>query len=122
MIDGNRYVPLETATDVYYTTKAGRVYKNGLLGFNCRHYLTEYKGQLMPTVSAKERRAEYAVTKRQRLLERDVRDAKAWAEYYKGVNTKEYRSYRKRASELYDEYVKFSEDNNRAYYPMRVRI
>ena len=34
--DGKAYVPLETATDVYYTTKAGKTYKNGLLGFNCR--------------------------------------------------------------------------------------
>lgn len=32
VIDGHRYVPLEQATDIYYTTKAGRVYKNGLLG------------------------------------------------------------------------------------------
>ena len=38
-INGKKYIPLEVATNIYYTTKAGRVYKNGLLGFNCRHRL-----------------------------------------------------------------------------------
>ena len=33
--DGRDYVPLEEATDVWYQTKAGKWYKNGLLGFNC---------------------------------------------------------------------------------------
>lgn len=28
--DGKQYVPLEKATDIYYTTKAGKTYKNGL--------------------------------------------------------------------------------------------
>lgn len=39
--DGRKYIPLEVATDIYYTTKAGRVYKNGLLGFNCFDDQTE---------------------------------------------------------------------------------
>ncbi len=121
-VDGHNYVPLETATDVYYTTKAGRTYKNGLLGFNCRHYLTEYRGQLLPTVSADERKAEYKITTRQRQLEREVRDAKARALYYKDTNPQEYKAYARRARETYAEYKQFSAENNRAYYPMRVRI
>lgn len=39
--DGRKYVPLETATDVWYITKAGKRYKNGLLGFNCFDDKTE---------------------------------------------------------------------------------
>lgn len=39
--DGRKFIPLETATDIYYTTKAGRTYKNGLLGFNCYDDKTE---------------------------------------------------------------------------------
>lgn len=39
--DGRKFVPLEEATDIYYTTKAGRTYKNGLLGFNCYDDVTE---------------------------------------------------------------------------------
>lgn len=47
-IDGIKYVPLEYATNNprdRYTTKAGRTYQNGLLGFNCRHKLTPYRGK-----------------------------------------------------------------------------
>lgn len=121
-IDGHKYVPLEEATDIYYKTNAGRVYKNGLLGFNCRHHLSEYRGQLLPTVSAEQRKKEYAVTRRQRELEKLVRNAKAKALDNKGLNAKEYKKYSKQAREFYAEYVKFSADNNRAYYPMRVKI
>lgn len=39
--DGREFIPLETATDIYYTTKAGKTYKNGLLGFNCFDNQTE---------------------------------------------------------------------------------
>ena len=42
-VDGLSYQPLEIATDIYETTRTGKVWKNGLLGFNCRHYLTPYK-------------------------------------------------------------------------------
>jgi hypothetical protein len=72
--DGRKFVPLEKATDVYYTTKAGKTYKNGLLGFNCRHFLVPYKDGFRfpkpnPTVEAKE----YEITRKQRYLERQVR-------------------------------------------------
>lgn len=122
VVDGHRYVPLEAATDIWYTTKAGRRYKNGLLGFNCRHHITEYKGYVLPTVSAEERKKQYAVTMRQRELERAVRNAKATAVEYKGINTQKYKSYIKQAKDLYSKYIKFCSDNNRAYYPMRVSI
>lgn len=58
--DGREYQPLENATDVYYTTKAGRTYKNGLLGFNCRHKLHEFNGQQPQTISKEDRKKEYA--------------------------------------------------------------
>ena len=122
VIDKQKYVPLETATDVYYTTKAGRTYKNGLLGFNCRHYLTEYRGQLLPTVSADERKKEYAITKRQREYERDIRMARAQASYYDGLDEKKRLMYVREARVLNKEYQQYSKDNGRAYYPMRTRI
>lgn len=72
--DGRRYVPLEQATDIYYTTKAGKTYKNGLLGFNCRHYLIPYKsGYRFPHVSADVAKKQYQITQRQREMERRVR-------------------------------------------------
>ena len=122
VVDGNRYIPLEKATDVYYTTNAGRTYKNGLLGFNCRHYLTEYRGQLLPTVSADERKKEYAITKRQREYESAIRMARAQAAYYDGLDEKKRLLYVREARALNKEYQQFSKANGRPYYPMRTRI
>lgn len=122
VIDGRKYVPLEQATDHYYTTKIGRVYKNGLLGLNCRHYLREYKGQPLPTMSEKERKSEYKITQTQRQMEREVRKAKAEAEMAKGINRAEYLKQRKRAAVLYKRYVEYCNENDRASYPMRTDI
>lgn len=121
--DGVRFQPLENATDIYYTTKAGRTYKNGLLGFNCRHKLYEYKaGMVIPTVSAEEQKREYAITVRQREMERAVIAAREEALSYKDANVEEYRKWRNIAREQYESYKKFSAANKRAYYPDRVKI
>lgn len=124
--DGRHYEPLENATnnpdDLYGPTKAGRFYQNGLLGFNCRHKLYEYKGQATPIVSEADRKREYAITQRQRELERQVRYCKTQAMMNKGMDDKFAKAMRKRARELYDKYIAFCRENKRAYYPMRVHI
>lgn len=121
--DGRKYQPLENATDVYYTTKAGRTYKNGLLGFNCRHKLVEYRvGMGIPRVSAAEQKKEYAITKRQREMERAVVAARENALAKKDADIAEWRKWKKIAKERYEEYKKFSIDHERAYYPDRVKI
>lgn len=121
--DGRAFVPLETATDIYYTTKAGRTYKNGLLGFNCRHKLTPYKaGMVIPFVSEAERKKEDAITKRQREMERAVIHYREEALAYKGENAQRYKEARGNAVKMYDVYKRFSKDNGRAYYPDRVKI
>ncbi len=122
-IDGKKYVPLEVATDHYYTSpRTGRTYKNGLLGFNCRHTLTEYVGQIPPTISKKKREKEYAITQEQRRLERAVRRAKVKVLTMKNIDKQEYKKAQAKAKELYQEYVDFSMKNDRAFYPMRVAI
>lgn len=121
--DGKKYQPLENATDIYYTTKAGRTYKNGLLGFNCRHKLFEYKPRMViPSVSEAEQKREYAITKRQREMERAVIAAREKALGKKGVDVQEYRKWRDFAKERFDEYKKFSLLHERAYYSDRVKI
>ncbi len=91
--------------EIYYTTKAGRTYKNGLLGFNCRHELRPYEGQLLPTISAEERKAEYAVTLRQRAMERAVRRKRVEALMLKDINKTWYLEARKKAAALYANYI-----------------
>lgn len=121
--DGREFVPLENATDRYYTTKAGRTYKNGLLGFNCRHKLFEYKvGMGIPTVSEEEQKREYSITRKQRAMERSVVSARETALIFKDVSPKVHDKWKKIATKRYDAYKNFSKENGRAYYPDRVKI
>lgn len=140
--DGRPYQPLENATDIYYTTKAGRTYKNGLLGFNCRHKLYEYKERMgIPTVSRAEQKRQYQITLKQRELERSVIAARENALTYKdtgcivykrngkplidkatGKPVTQYHKWKTIAQKRYAEYKKFSEEHERAYYPDRVKI
>lgn len=121
--DGRKYQPLENATDIYYTTKAGRTYKNGLLGFNCRHKLFEYKsGMEIPSVSEAEQKREYAITRIQREMERAVVAARENALEKKGVDIPAWRKWRDIAKERFEDYKKFSQLHDRAYYPDRVKI
>lgn len=121
--DGKRYVPLEKATDVLYTTHAGKTYKNGLFGFNCRHYLMEYKvGMVIPYVSKERQQRERAINTRQRELERRVREQKEKALIYKNIDRERYLKARRRAIEANKAYKQFSKDNGRAYYPSRTKL
>lgn len=121
--DGREFQPLEKATDRYYTTKAGRTYKNGLLGFNCRHKLFEYKPQMaIPTVSEEEQKREYAITRRQREMERSVVSAREISLIFKDVSPSVHQKWTNIATKRYDKYKNFSKENGRAYYPDRVKI
>ena len=121
--DGRKFVPLEVATDIYYTTKAGKTYKNGLLGFNCRHYLIPYKsGYRFPKPNVKEERKQYEITKKQRELERKVIKWKIEAVEYKGLDKDRYEQAKAKANEWNKAYVEYSKANNRAYYPSRTKI
>ncbi len=121
--DGRKFVPLEEATDIYYTTKAGKTYKNGLLGFNCRHYLVPYKdGFRFPKPNPKVEEKEYKITQKQRYLERQVRHWRTEAIMKKGVNLEEYQEAREKAIAYNKKYIKYSKDNGRAYYPSRTKL
>lgn len=121
--DGRKYIPLEEATDVYYTTKAGKTYKNGLLGFNCRHFLVPYKdGYTFSKINEKEERKQYAITEKQRALERNVRYWRTRALNEKNVNKEKYLYARRKAIEHNKKYIEFSKKHDRAYYPSRTKI
>ena len=121
--DGRTYVPLENATEIYDTTKSGKRWRNGLLGFNCRHFLVEYKtGYYFPEPNAAEEKKEYMITETQRRLERNVRDWRTVAVENKGVNHDRYVEARAKAIEWNKRYIEYSQKNNRAYYPSRTKI
>ncbi len=121
--DGKRFIPLETATDVYYTTKAGKTYKNGLLGFNCRHSLMPYKaGMVIPHVSRETQQHEKNINTRQREMERRVLAWETQAVMNKGINAEKYSEAKREAVKARKAYIKFSHDNGRAYYPSRIKL
>lgn len=121
--DGRNYQPLENATDVYYTTKSGKTYKNGLLGFNCRHYLVEYEeGLRFGKQSETKERIEYAITERQREYERDIRRYKVEAIEKRGNDERGYKRAVESYKRLTNEYIEFSKAHGRAYYKSRIRI
>lgn len=122
-INGLQYVPLEYATENprdRYVTNAGRVYQNGLFGFNCRHKITPYRGQKPVKISKEEEEREYAITKRQRELERAVLKWRTRA--IESIDKKEYAKARQKAREWNAVYIKYSKEHNRAYYPSRTKI
>ena len=121
--DGRKYVPLEQATDVYYTTKTGKTYKNGLLGFNCRHFLVEYKsGYRFPKPIAAEERREYNITQTQRRMEAEVRKWRTEAVENKDLDRERYLNARRNAIAANRAYIAYSTQNNRAYYPSRTKL
>ena len=122
--DGREYVPLEEATEVYYVSKStGKRWKNGLLGFNCRHFLVEYKkNYYFPEPNALEERKEYLITQTQRRLEENVRKWRTEAIETKGVNHNRYKFAREKAIEWNKKYIEYSKAHDRAFYPSRTAL
>ena len=121
--DGRKFVPLETATDIYYTTKAGKVWRNGLFGFNCRHRAYAYGvGFVPPTISEKERKRQVAIDQRQREFERRIVKAREQAIAFRNVDNKRYKQWKAYATKLFKEYADYSRKNGRSYYTSRIRI
>lgn len=124
-IDGIKYVPLEVATNIYATTKAGKTYKNGCIsGFNCRHKLIPYKRGFKPiaipqSVIDKQREIDHNM----RHLERTVRVYETRALGWKKTNNRVlYKRYKDLANKWTEKYVEYAKANNVAFYPSRLDI
>lgn len=124
---GVSYQPLENAVNVPYTTKAGKTYMNGLLGFNCRHRLIPYKDEQQPpkgytkaqTVKA------YQLDLAQRAMEREIRRVKERAHLLKGVEDVQDGEISKlfaQARNMTEAYRKFCRDNNRVAMIYRTQV
>ena len=124
VVDGIQFQPLSNATDIYYTTKAGKTYKNGhITGYNCRHRLFPYKkGYSQPMVSAKEIEKQRQIDATMRKYERDIRYYKEKALMYKGIDYRIYVQAKSKARELNERYIQYAKENSRAYYPNRTKV
>lgn len=118
--DGRTFIPLETAVNQYTTTKQGKRYKNGLFGFNCRHRIYAFTGQIPPTVTKAEQQKENKINTKQREYENNIRK---WRERaLVEVDPKTKKESRAKAVALNKEYIAFSLKNGRAYYPDRCKV
>ena len=125
-VRGNtRYVPIEEATDRYYTTKAGVTYKNGTLsGFNCRHYTIPYTedGERPPKLTDERIEKARAIEQEQRRLERRVYHLREKYYAFKDQNEKRALNYYRQAAQAKRDYVCFCRENEVAWYPSRIRV
>lgn len=124
VVDGIEFQPLKNATDQFYTTRKGKVYKNGhITGYNCRHYLMEYrKGYEQPEVSAEVVERERNIDHKMRAMERVIRKWKDAELIYKGEDKDRYLKAKAKADFYYERYKQFAKDNNRAFYPSRTDV
>lgn len=123
-VDGIQYEPLSNATDIYETTKSGKVYKNGCLsGFNCRHTIQEYHDKNKPIeIPAEVVERQRKVNNEQRYLERGVRMWRDRAMQMKDIDKAQYIYSRNKAIEWNRRYVEYSRQNNVPFYPDRTKI
>ena len=124
--DGRHYEPLENVTDIPIQTKSGKVYPRGygiLYGFGCRHFAIEYKsGYRFPNPDPEEERKQYAITVKQRQMEREVRKWRITRDMNKNIDREKYLEARRKAIAANRAYEAFSKKHNRAFYPSRVDI
>lgn len=124
VIDKIPYRPLEVATDIYYTTKNGKTYKNGCVsGYNCRHRLIPYnKGNKPVTISSEEVKKHRELERKQREYERNIRKFKEKALLYKDIDNAKTRRYKGLASDITREYREYCKRNKIAYYNVRLKV
>lgn len=123
--DGHTYQPLSNATDIYYTTKAGKTYKNGCIsGFNCRHKLKAYtKGSMPDKIPKSVIEKQRWIDQTQRAYERQVRKYESRSLGWKQVGNKAlYGKYKALAKKWTEMYKKFSRENEVPFYPSRLDI
>lgn len=123
-IDGIQFQPLRNATDIFYTTKEGKTYRNGCIsGFNCRHTLSVYaKGNKPIEVSDKVIAKYRAIEENQRAMERAIREKRALAIGLKDINRPQARFFASQSKELYEQYKAYCDKNKVAYYPARCKV
>lgn len=120
--EGYEFKPIEVATDIFQTTKTGRVWKNGCLsGFNCRHKMIKYTGTNKPeTIPDEVIKKERELEKQQRWYERTIRKMKLTLRALVDKNQK--RELKIKIKALEKEYEEFCHKNKLPYNPWRCEV
>lgn len=121
---GERYEPIENATDVFMTTRKGKTWKNGLFGFHCKHGMIEFVPGAPQTMeyTKQEIANEREISTKQRKMERDIFKTKQEAVFYNQVDPARAKYLRKKSRDMVEHYRRYSEANNRAVYVERYTV
>ena len=97
---------------------------NVICGFNCRHRLIPYTGQLAPEKYSKEDVAKQrAIEEKIRKMEREIRAQKTRAELYKEIGeTRIYRAIMENVKIMVSQYQAFCEKYGYAWYDYRIEV
>lgn len=96
---------------------------NIIVGFNCRHKLIEYKGQIPPKeYSAKDIKEQRKINAKLRQMERQIRFYKQQAILYNKTDKKLSQINKRKAEILTNSYKKFAEQNGYAWYQYRINV
>lgn len=119
VVDGYKVYSLDSITS--QLDKYG--YKNNVIvGFNCRHTLIKYnKGDNPPPIYYKDEiKHDRKVNDKLRRYENTIRNLKKQAVV--SIDKQERRLLKQRAKELTNEYIKFAQENQVAYYLWRLAL
>jgi hypothetical protein len=124
VIDGHKYIPIETAINVPQQTKSGKVYMNGLFGFNCRHHMAPYQRNSTPPIEYTEAqiRKERRLDAKQRYMERLIRKHKEEGFICRKTNYKKSLKQWKIARKLEANYEEWCKQNDRVIYRERLKV
>lgn len=119
-VDGHKVYSLMDITNV--TDKYG-YFNNIIVGFNCRHHLIPYTGQLPPKeYDAHDIKKERAINAKLREFERKIRFNKQMAILYNKTSPELAAQHRKIAEILTAKYKKFAEEHGFAWYDYRIKV
>ena len=125
--EGIPYIPIEKAKDVFVTTKSGKVWRNGLFGFNCRHDITKYeKNSVAPiTYNKKQMEEMRQLDEMQRRFERNLYKLDMKSKIYESSGNanalKQAKEFRADFKALEKQYTIFCRKHNIPTYPDRYK-
>jgi len=124
-VDGHTVYCLEEVLHLHQYGKNGKDYgENSIInGYNCRHHLIPYNGQVPPEeYTEKEVREQREINAKLRDFERQIRFHKQQALLYNVSNPKLSKWHEREAKRLTLQYKQYAERNGFAYYDYRIKI
>jgi len=122
-VDGHTVYCFEEVSRIHQYGKKGQDFgENSIIrGYNCRHRLIKYEGQIEPEeYSAEEVKEQREINTKLRQMERQIRLYKQKYILYNKTNPRLAKKYKAKAIQLTEKYKAFAEKNGYAWYEYRL--